>query len=177
MKLLGSTRLRTTAYHLIATGLIKRFHFKLKAALKSYPHPNSWTDSLLMVLLGIQTALKQAVGCSTAELVYGTTLCLSSCPLPKYRTLLSMSLNSSCSCNNYKLHLLMHTQIVPPTSVMTSPQAHMFLYVGTQFANPCNNPMMGDLRYLNELISTSQWTSKVDRKLSQLTTLNLLISR
>ena len=54
-------------------------------------------------------------------------------------------------------------------------QAHVFLYIGTQFANPSNNPMMVHLRYLNKLISTSPWTWQVDRKLSQLTVLNLLI--
>ena len=74
MPLLGSTRLRTTAYHPIANGLIKCFRRQLKAALKSYPHPNSWTDYLPMVLLGIRTTLKQDVAHSTAELVYHTTL-------------------------------------------------------------------------------------------------------
>ena len=95
MKRLGSTCLLTTAYHLIANGLIKRFHHQLKAALKCYPHPNPWTDSLPMVLLGIQTALKQDVGCSTAELVDGTTLRFvkSSYPLPKIILSLTMSLN------------------------------------------------------------------------------------
>ena len=33
-------------------------------------------DSLPLVLLGIRTALKDDLHCSTAELVYGTTLCL-----------------------------------------------------------------------------------------------------
>ena len=35
MHLLGSKRIRTTSYHPIANGLIKRFHRQLKAALKS----------------------------------------------------------------------------------------------------------------------------------------------
>ena len=33
-----------------------------------------WTDSLPLILLGIGAALKQDLNCSTAELVYGTTL-------------------------------------------------------------------------------------------------------
>ena len=74
MELLGTTRLRTTAYHPFANGIIERFHRQLKAALKGYPNPTHWVDSLPMVLLGIRTALKTDLGCSAAELVYGTTL-------------------------------------------------------------------------------------------------------
>jgi cleavage and polyadenylation specificity factor subunit 1 len=74
MTLLGSSRLRTTAYHPIANGIIERFHRQLKAAFKSYPHPNHWTDSLPIILLGIRTAIKQDIGCSSAEMVYGTSL-------------------------------------------------------------------------------------------------------
>ena len=72
--LLGSRRIRTTAYHPIANGLVERFHRQLKASLKAYPEPNSWMDSLPLVLLGIRSAFKEDVGCTAAELVYGTTL-------------------------------------------------------------------------------------------------------
>lgn len=74
MQLLGSKRIRTTSYHPIANGLVERFHRQLKASLKSHPNPTHWTDSLPLVLLGIRTALKDDLHCSTAELVYGTTL-------------------------------------------------------------------------------------------------------
>ena len=74
MVLLGTTRIRTTAYHPIANGMVERFHRQLKAALKAQPHPNQWVEALPTVLLGIRTALKQDIGCSTAEFVYGTTL-------------------------------------------------------------------------------------------------------
>ena len=74
MHLLGSSRLRTTAYHPVANGLVERFHRQLKAALKAQPSPTAWAESLPLVLLGIRTALKKDLGCSTAELVYGTTL-------------------------------------------------------------------------------------------------------
>ena len=61
-----------TAYELKPTRLTHQtFHHRLKAALKSDPHPNLWADSFSMVLLGIQTALKQDVGCSRNEFVYG----------------------------------------------------------------------------------------------------------
>ena len=74
MQLLGTKRLRTTAYHPISNGLIERFHRQLKASLKAHPTPTNWIDSLPMVLLGIRTALKDDIQCTTAELVYGTTL-------------------------------------------------------------------------------------------------------
>ena len=74
MELLGSMRIRTTAYHPSANGLIERLHHQLKAALKAHPSPQHWTDALPLVMLGIRTALKNDLGCSAAELVYGTTL-------------------------------------------------------------------------------------------------------
>ena len=73
-KLLGSRRIRTTAYHPIANGLIERFHRQLKTSLKAYPHPNSWMDTLPLALLGIWSSFKEDIGCTAAELVYGTTL-------------------------------------------------------------------------------------------------------
>lgn len=74
MQLLGSKRLHTTAYHPISNGLVERFHRQLKAALKCQPTPNNWVSALPMILLGIHTALKEDLHCSTAELVYGTSL-------------------------------------------------------------------------------------------------------
>ena len=70
----GSTRIRTTSYHPIANGMIERFHRQLKAALKSHPNPTDWFCSLPLVLLGIRSSLKEDLGCTAAELVYGTTL-------------------------------------------------------------------------------------------------------
>ena len=83
-QLLGSNCVRTTAYHPIASGLIKIFHCHLKAAhLKSQLFLNKWTKALPMVMLGMRMvmlgmcmALKQDTTCSTAELVYGAKLCL-----------------------------------------------------------------------------------------------------
>ena len=85
MQLLGTKRVRTTAYHPIANGLVERFHRQLKAALKAQPRPEQWMDALPLVLLGIRTAFKDDLQCTTAELVYGLTLCLPGefiCPSP-----------------------------------------------------------------------------------------------
>lgn len=73
MKLLGSKRIRTTAYHPASNGMVERLHRQLKAALKAHQRQD-WVEVLPFVLLGIRTSLKTDVGCSAAELVYGTTL-------------------------------------------------------------------------------------------------------
>ena len=73
-QLLGIKRIHTTAYHPIANGMIERFHRQLKSALKAHPNTVQWTNSLPLVLLGIHTALKEDIRCTTAELVYGTSL-------------------------------------------------------------------------------------------------------
>ncbi len=74
--LLGTKHLRTTAYHPCANGLVERLHRQLKGALKGHPQQERWIEALPLVLLGIRTSLKEDRGCTTAELVYGTTLCL-----------------------------------------------------------------------------------------------------
>ena len=71
---LGSGRIRTTAYHPIANGMVERFHRQLKAALKSHKMPENWTQTLLMVLLGMRSTIKVDLNCTSAELVYGTTI-------------------------------------------------------------------------------------------------------
>ena len=73
MRLLGTTRIRTTAYHPAANGLVERLHRQLKAGLSTAPR-NQWMDTLPLVLLGIRSAFKEDLQCTTAELVYGTTL-------------------------------------------------------------------------------------------------------
>lgn len=73
-QLLGIHRQRTTAYHPAANGMVERFHRQLKTALKCSHNPHLWTESLPLVLLGIRTAVKDDLKCSTAEMVYGTTV-------------------------------------------------------------------------------------------------------
>lgn len=78
MRLLGSKRIRTTAYHPSSNGLVERFHRQLKASLRAQSDPSNWSGNLPMALLGIRTALKEDLQCTAAELVYGTTLRLPS---------------------------------------------------------------------------------------------------
>ena len=73
-RLLGIRLHRTTAYHPQANGLVERFHRHLKSALRARLTNPSWTQELPWVLLGIRTAPKEDLGCSSAEMVYGTPL-------------------------------------------------------------------------------------------------------
>ena len=76
MKILGTHRIRTTAYHSISNGIIERFHHFLKAALRAHGQHTPWINTLSLVLLGKRAAVKEDLGCSAAELVYSSMLCL-----------------------------------------------------------------------------------------------------
>ncbi|VUZ43952.1 unnamed protein product, partial [Hymenolepis diminuta] len=75
--LLGTNRVRTTAYHPQANSLVKRFHRHLKAALTANCTPERWTEALPLVLLGIRTVVKDGLYCSAVEMVIGIPLKLS----------------------------------------------------------------------------------------------------
>ena len=77
LQLLGSSRIRTTAYHPAANGLVERFHRQLKAALMARSGTSAraqWSHELPFILLGIRAAVKDDLACSSAELVYGCPL-------------------------------------------------------------------------------------------------------
>ncbi|XP_064473090.1 protein NYNRIN-like [Ornithodoros turicata] len=71
--ILGARRIHTTTYHPTSYGMVERLHRQLKAALRASTQV-PWTEVLPIVLLGIRSAFKPHLGCSTAELVYGTSL-------------------------------------------------------------------------------------------------------
>ena len=72
--LLGCHSIATTAYHPQANGMVERFHRQLKASLKAEHAPDRWREYLPLVLLGIRASVKEDLGCTSSELVYGTTL-------------------------------------------------------------------------------------------------------
>nr|VZI45360.1 unnamed protein product [Spirometra erinaceieuropaei] len=74
LSFLGCTRIRTTAYHPAANGMVERFHRQLKASLRAADYPENWTDHLPLVLLGIRSSLKSDLDCSAAELVFGASV-------------------------------------------------------------------------------------------------------
>ena len=67
-------RNRTTSYHPQSNGMVERFHRQLKAAIMAHESPNPWTITLPAVLLGVRSAVKERLGRSAAEMIYGTTL-------------------------------------------------------------------------------------------------------
>ena len=74
MRIFGSDHCTTTAYHPQSNGMVERFHRQLKAALKAKLAAPNWIEVLPWVLLGIRTAPKEDLGCSSAELVFGYPL-------------------------------------------------------------------------------------------------------
>ena len=74
-RLLGSNHITTTAYHPCANGMVERFHRQLKASLMSHNTTN-WIDALPIILLGLRSSVKEDLRTCSAELLYGTSLCL-----------------------------------------------------------------------------------------------------
>ena len=70
MKLLGSKRTKTTAYHPGANGQVEPFHRSIKSALRVKMSQSNWLEHLPLVLLGLRTAVKDNLKCSSAEMVY-----------------------------------------------------------------------------------------------------------
>ena len=68
----------TSAYHPQANGMIERIHRTLKTALKARLTGPNWVEELPWVLLGLRTTPKEDLGYSSAELVYGEPLTISS---------------------------------------------------------------------------------------------------
>ena len=62
----------TTSYHPAANGLVERSHRQLKAAIMAHANSN-WVETL-PIILGIRSALKEDLGATSAELVYGGPL-------------------------------------------------------------------------------------------------------
>ena len=71
---LGFELCHTTAYNPKANGMVERLHRQLKAALRATPQATAWADHLPLVLLGVRSALKDDLHCSSAELTLGMTL-------------------------------------------------------------------------------------------------------
>ena len=71
---LGIVRNRTMSYHPQSNSIVERFNGQLKAAIMAHESPNPWTITLPSVLLGVRSAVKELLGRSAAEMIYGTIL-------------------------------------------------------------------------------------------------------
>lgn len=74
MQRMGVHRIRTTAYHPQANGMIERWHRTLKTALTTKLNSTNWSRELPTVLLGLRASIKEDIGKSAAELLYGQAL-------------------------------------------------------------------------------------------------------
>ncbi|KMQ86374.1 gag-pol polyprotein [Lasius niger] len=72
-KILGVRHIRTSPYHPSSNGIVERFHRSLKQSLMCHKQLR-WTESLPLVLLGLRSAMKEDLNCTSAEMVYGCTL-------------------------------------------------------------------------------------------------------
>lgn len=71
--LLGCKRIRSSPYHPMTNGKIERWHRTLKSALMAHANPK-WSEILPTVLMGLHCAIREEMGVSPAEMLYGTTL-------------------------------------------------------------------------------------------------------
>ena len=72
--LLGAHRIRTTAYHPQANGIIERFHRRLEEALMAGERQRDWPTALPMILLFLRNTVKEDLGVASSELMFGTSL-------------------------------------------------------------------------------------------------------
>ena len=115
----GIVRNRTTSYHPQSNGMVERFHRQLKAAIMAHESPNPWTITLPPVLLGVRSAVKELLGRSAAEMIYGTTLRLPGEFTQKY------TVDAHTNLDNYsdKLRVAMSRLPFVPTARHT-PEKH-----------------------------------------------------
>lgn len=71
--LVGGHKTQTTAYHPQSNGMVERWHRALKSAIICHNNAE-WVSLLPTVLLGLRTSIKEDIGATAAELVYGTNL-------------------------------------------------------------------------------------------------------
>lgn len=67
---LGAEHHPTTSYHPQSNWILERTHRHLKPAITCHDSSN-WIDALPLVLLGMQSAFKENIQATAAELVYG----------------------------------------------------------------------------------------------------------
>jgi len=108
-KLPGTKLHHTTAYHPQANGL-ERFHRHLKTALRARLTTPNWMDELPWILLGIRTASKEDLHCSSAELVYGAPLTVPGDFVAKPQD----STIQLPSCHTFEIWLATHHQAWKP---------------------------------------------------------------
>ena len=71
--------------------MVERSYRQFKAAIMAHESPNPWITTLPAVLLGIQSAVKETLGRSAVEMIYGMTLCLPGDFTENYKSTLTLT--------------------------------------------------------------------------------------
>ena len=111
MRLQGTQCIQTTAYHLIANGLVERSHWQLKGAMKCLSDTTHWTKALPHILLGMRTTFKQDCRYTAEDLVYGTTLRLPGDYFTSTPTSSQLEPHSYVTTKDYLIHKLQSPNI------------------------------------------------------------------
>ena len=100
----------------------RAFPRQLKAAITAHQLPNPWTTTSFAVLLGVRSAVKELLGRSAAEMIYGTTLRLQGEFIQKY------TVDARTDLDNYsdKLRVAMWRLRLCPQR--DTPQKNIFQY-------------------------------------------------
>ncbi|BHF70280.1 hypothetical protein SprV_0301333000 [Sparganum proliferum] len=146
LSFLGCTRIRTTAYHPAANGMVERFHCQLKASLRAADDPENWTDHLPLVLLGIRSSFKSDLDCSAAELVFGATVRLPGQMISPTRELQLRILPTSCIASGNSCGLFPRFRPGHPSPNLTSRKTwrHALTSISDviESVGPWNHPTM-----------------------------------
>ena len=118
---LGVKMHQTSAYHPQANGMIERLHRQLKNSLKARTDDPYWMDHLPRVLLGIHTTWREDPDCSSAELVYGSSLHI---PGEFVEPTTSRDVQPSSACLR-GLQTSMKNALPPPVKYHSSQQTYM----------------------------------------------------
>ena len=111
--------------------MVERFHHQLKAVIMAHESPNPWKTTPPAVLQGARSAVKELLGRSAAEMIYGTTLRLPGEFTQKY------TIDAHTDLDNYsdKLRVAMsRLRLCPPhdtpqktfSNIRKSTHAHMY---------------------------------------------------
>jgi len=121
--LLGTTHLRTTAYHPSANGMVERLHRQLKAAIMCQQQ-HRWTQSLPTVLLGIRSAWKEDLQATAADMVYGQSLRLPG----EFLGSLHRDDNAADNVTDFVKELRQHLRELRPTKVSCHGRGKTFVF-------------------------------------------------
>ncbi|GFX83727.1 retrovirus-related Pol polyprotein from transposon 412 [Trichonephila clavipes] len=76
-RMLRTKKIKTTTYNSKSNGIVERFHRHLKSAIKAHEN-ETWSEIVPIILLGIQTSVKEDLQSYCSEIVYGSNLRLPS---------------------------------------------------------------------------------------------------